>query len=56
MTHTDYAEHVVVIEEVAGGIKLAIGTMIAFAAQPHQIPQRVKDMFELLYPKKEKKA
>ena len=56
MTRTEYAEHVVLIEEVTGGIKIAIGKMTAFAAQQHQIPQRVKDLFEVLYPKPVKKA
>lgn len=49
-------EYKVTIEDVVGGTKVEIGDLTAFAAQPHQIPQRVKDLFEVLYPKKEKKA
>jgi hypothetical protein len=52
------------IDEVVGGFKIEIEDetedetrdMMAFAALPHQVPQRVKDLFEILYPRKEKKA
>jgi hypothetical protein len=39
-----------------GTISIESGPFVAFAAQPHQIPQRVKELFEVLYPKKDKAA
>jgi len=55
-------EYTVKIEDVFGGTKIEligafqVRTLTAFAARDRQVPQRVKDLFEVLYPKKEKKS
>lgn len=51
-------DYKVTVTDIMGGTKVVVntesGTLEAFAAQPHQVPQRVKDLFEVLYPKKDK--
>ena len=51
-------DYTVSVNEIVGGTKVVIktehGPLEAFAVQPQQVPQRVKDLFEVLYPKKEK--
>jgi hypothetical protein len=58
-------EYTVKVENVVGGYKIELvdskeakdnfGALPAYAAQSHQIPQRVKNLFEVLYPKPVKK-
>lgn len=56
-------DYTVSVNEIMGGTKVVVTKdkpeandipLEAFAAQPHQVPQRVKDLFEVIYPKKDK--